>query len=91
MANDIVRDFMRLVQELDPARPRSDLHRLERTIRDLWGGQRTYVCKAHAEGKAYRAGDGLAAGRSLGEVRRELGVHRVTLHRLLRRRWVSSY
>jgi transcriptional regulator of acetoin/glycerol metabolism len=91
MANDIVRDFMRLVQELDPQRPRSELHRIERTIRDLWGGQRTYVCKAAAEGKAYRQAESLAAGRPLSEARRMLGISRSTQFRLLRRRWVSSY
>jgi hypothetical protein len=91
MADDIVRDFMRELQALDPKRPRAELHMIERRIRDAWGGQRTYVCKAQAEGKACRAGDGLAAGRSLSEVRADLRIHRVTLHRLLRRRWISSY
>jgi hypothetical protein len=91
MANDLVRDILRMVQEL-PAKPTADdFWHLDRQIRDLWGGQRTYICKAQTEGKVRLLAESLAAGRPISEARNQLGMHRRTCARLLRRRWVSSY
>jgi hypothetical protein len=91
MADDMVRDILRMVRGL-PANPTADdFWRLDRQIRDLWGGQRTYICKAQTEGKVFRLAESLAAGRPLSEARNALGLHRRTCHRLLRRRWVSGY
>jgi hypothetical protein len=91
MAKDIVTDVMRLLQELDPHRPHTELWRFERQVRDLWGGQRTYVCKAQTLGKVRCLAESLAAGRPLSEARNQLGLRRRTCERLLRRRWVSGY
>lgn len=91
MANDIVRDFLRMVQEMDPQRPHPDLWHLERRIRELWGGQRTYVCKAQPDLKVRRLAESLAAGQPLSEAIRALGVHHRTCRRYMRRRWVSGY
>jgi hypothetical protein len=91
MAKDIVTDVMRLLRALDPQRPHSELWHFERQVRELWGGQRTYVCKDVSAGKVHVLAESLAAGRSLSEARRKLGVTRMTLHRMLRRRWVSHY
>lgn len=91
MPNDLVRDILRMVRDL-PANPKDDdFWRLDRQIRDIWGGQRTYVCKAKTEGKAWRLAESLAAGRPLSEARNQLGLRRRTCERLLRRRWVSGY
>ncbi len=91
MPDDIIADVMRLVREMDPQRPHDELWRLERRIRDVWGGQRAYVGKALAAGKAHRLAESLAAGCGLHEARVELGVCRSTLYRMLRRRWVRDY
>lgn len=91
MPNDLVREILRMAQAL-PANPTAeDFWRLDRQIRDLWGGQRVYVCKAQTEGKAHRLAESLAVGRPISEAPSLLGLHRRTCYRILRRRWVSSY
>ena len=52
MPADIVRDFMRELQALDPKRPLAELHRFERQLRDQFGGQRVYVKKSAAAARA---------------------------------------
>jgi hypothetical protein len=91
MAKDLIADMMRLFQAASPEKTTLELMRIERTARDLWGGQRTYICKVPIQGKVLGLAESLVAGRSLSEARSALGVHRRTCHRLLRRRWVSGY
>jgi hypothetical protein len=57
MPADMVRDFMRVVQQPEPQRPIAELHHLERELRDQFGGKRNYILKnatAEREGQAER-------------------------------------
>jgi DNA-binding transcriptional regulator LsrR (DeoR family) len=91
MANDIVADFLRRLRELDPDKTPAQCLRLERELRRDWGGERVYVVKASPELKAPCLAESLAAGRSLSEAAREMGVHRVTCWRWRRRGWVGAF
>lgn len=91
MSDDIVRRFLSLARDLHPETPTAEWTRLEVRLRQEFGGERVYVLKAQAEGKAFLHAESLAAGKSQDEARREVGVHRTTVWRWRQRRWVYAY
>jgi hypothetical protein len=56
-------------------------------LRRDFGGEKHYVKKAPAEGKAFRLGSALAAGAALHQAFADVGVSRRQGYYLLKRRW----
>lgn len=86
MAKDTVRSILDQVRAAAPELSEDKLRTIASGIyRDL-GGERHYIPKAPAEGKAIRLGHELAAGVPLAQAFANLGIPRRTGFRLLRRR-----
>ena len=87
MPKDFLEDVLRMFAEAAPNLAPTDVVRIEQRIRQVWGGDRVYICKAAAEGKALRLGDELAAGVPISQAMANAGLKRATGYRLLSRRW----
>jgi hypothetical protein len=87
MGEDIINKMIARLAEEIPDMPTDTLRRIEQRMRQEFAGERHYVSKAPAEGKAFRLGSALAAGVPLAQAFADLGVSRASGFRLLARRW----
>ena len=83
---DLIDEQMALLRATLPEQPKSFWQTLERRMRDAWGGERHYVGRRPAEGKALRLGATLAHGGSLADAFDQAGVNRRWGFRLLLRK-----
>jgi hypothetical protein len=88
MGEDIIKDFLRRMLEVNPELPRDSMDRLESALRLEWGGAQVYVAKKRSpEVKMQRLAEGIAAGVPLLEAAAMAGCSRAGAYRLLRRPW----
>lgn len=89
--NDIIERIIDRMRVRHPEIPASEWEHIRRENRIAEGGERHYVWKEVARGKAFSLAECLAAGLPIAEARKTLGLHERTCRRYLRRRWVNSY
>ncbi len=87
--DDIVRAFVR--RALAAGMPRDAAAQVDRDLRAVFGGDRHYVPRRPAEGKAGILAEALTTGTTIQGAIDVLGWHRATVYRALRRRWVTGY
>lgn len=83
MADDVIDDLVRQLLAAAPELPAQRVEAIAHRIRHDWGGNRVYIRKAQAEGKAFRLGSALAAGVPLNQALDDLQVSRATGFRLM--------
>lgn len=87
MPEDVIEALVRQIIAAAPGLPEARVRAIAVAIRKDFGGQKCYVKKAPAEGKALGLGAALAAGVPLHEAFEEIGVSRRHGYRVLGRRW----
>jgi len=87
MAKDVLDELVRQILAAAPSIPPAAAESAANRVRQDWGGERVYIRKAPAEGKALRLGSALAAGVPLAQAFGEVGCSAGYGYRLIRRRW----
>lgn len=83
-----VDELLEVLEARCPSASPAERREFERDIRQRWGGDRVYIDKATAAGKAQRLGAALAAGASLREAIEKAGLSRRSGYRVLSKKWV---